>query len=68
MGAHDLVRRAAAEVNVAGDHRLHHRRAARNVDDLHVQVVFFKQSRLLGDVMNLLARADAAVSEYDPFG
>src|SRR5262249_135539 len=63
--ADDFARRAAAELDLAGDHALHDRRTAGNVDDLGVEAVLLEQAELFREMMHLLARADSAVAEND---
>src|SRR5439155_9782160 len=65
MGSDHFRCRATAELNVCGNHRLHHGGAAGNVDDLHIETVLFKQPDFLGEMVDLFTRPDAAIAQYD---
>ncbi len=54
-----------SELNFSGNHRLHHRGAARDIDNFDIQAVLFEQADFLRKMMNLFTRANAAVSQYD---
>ena len=63
MGTYHFCRRAAPKLDTARDHGLHNRGAARDIDDLHIEAMFFKHTAFLGKMIHFLAGAHAAISE-----
>ena len=61
MRAYNFCGRTASKLDTAGNHRLHNRGTARDIDDLDIKTMFFKQAGFFGEMIDFLARAHTAI-------